>query len=109
METRLYSPVKRFLEGFGLEVKGEVCGCDLVALDRGTPAALVIGELKLSFTLELVLQAVDRSVACDEVWLAVRARRDGVAVNPTLEPGGFAGCLASDCSPYLIPGMWRFL
>ena len=73
METSLYLPVKRFLEGLGFEVKGEVCGCDLVALDRGTPAVLVIGELKLSFTLELVLQAVDRSAACDEVWLAVRA------------------------------------
>jgi hypothetical protein len=73
METSLYLPVKRFLEGLGFEVKGEVCGCDLVALDRGTPAALIIGELKLSFTLELVLQAVDRSAACDEVWVAVRA------------------------------------
>lgn len=77
METSLYAPVKRFLEGLGFEVKGEVCGCDLVALDRGTPAALVIGELKLSFTLELVLQAVDRSAACDEVWLAVRASLRG--------------------------------
>jgi hypothetical protein len=72
LETSLYLPVKRFLEGLGLEVKGEVCGCDLVALHRGTPAALVIGELKLGFTLELVLQAVDRSTVCDEVWLAVR-------------------------------------
>ncbi len=77
METSLYSPVKRFLEGFGFEVKGEVCGCDLVALDCGTPAALIIGELKLSFTLELVLQAVDRLTACDEVWLAVRASARG--------------------------------
>ena len=77
METSLYLPVKRFLEGLGFEVKGEVCGCDLVALDRGTPAALIIGELKLSFTLELVLQAVDRSAACDEVWLAVRASARG--------------------------------
>jgi hypothetical protein len=77
LETNLYSPVKRFLEELGFEVKGEVCGCDLVALDRGTPAALVIGELKLSFTLELVLQAVDRSAACDEVWLAVRASLRG--------------------------------
>ena len=84
METRLYSPVKRFLEGFGLEVKGEVRGCDLLALDRGTPAAHVIGELKLSFTLELVLQAVDRSAVCDEVWLAVRAaaRRRGRESDP---------------------------
>ena len=54
-----------------------MCGCDLVALDRGTPAALIIGELKLSFTLELVLQAVDRSAACDEVWVAVRASARG--------------------------------
>jgi hypothetical protein len=46
-------------------------------LDHGVPAAVVIGELKLSFTLELVLQAVDRSAACDEVWLAVRASLRG--------------------------------
>ena len=39
--------------------------------------AVVIGELKLTFTLDLVLQAVDRSAACDEVWLAVRASRRG--------------------------------
>jgi hypothetical protein len=34
---------------------------------------LVIGELKLRFNLELVLQGVDRAPSCDEVWLAVRA------------------------------------
>ena len=38
---------------------------------------MVVGELKLSFTLELVLQAVDRSAACDEIWLAVQASRRG--------------------------------
>jgi hypothetical protein len=75
LESTLYPPVKRFLEGLGFEVKGEVCGCDLVALDGKEPAAVVIGELKLSFTLDLVLQAVDRTAACDEVWLAVRASR----------------------------------
>lgn len=77
METTLYLPVKRFLEGLGFEVKGEVCGCDVVALDQGVPTAVVIAELKLAFTLELVLQAVDRLPACDEVWLAVRASRRG--------------------------------
>src|SRR5215467_14191078 len=76
-ETSLYLPVKRFLETLGFEVKGEVCGCDLVALRGGEPVALVIGELKLTFTLDLVLQAVDRTSACDEVWLAVRASRRG--------------------------------
>ena len=77
MESSLYLPVKRFLEKLGFEVKGEVCGCDLVALDGGAPTAVVIGELKLTFTLDLVLQAVDRSAACDEIWLAVRASRRG--------------------------------
>ena len=37
MESSLYLPVKRFLEKLGFEVKGEVCGCDLVALDGGAP------------------------------------------------------------------------
>ncbi|MCB1548310.1 MAG: hypothetical protein KDJ41_10850 [Hyphomicrobiaceae bacterium] len=77
METSLYPPIKRFLEGLGLEVKGEVCGCDVVALDQGAPVAVVIAELKLTFTLELVLQAVDRLPVCDDIWLAVRASRRG--------------------------------
>ena len=77
MESTLYLPVKRFLEKLGFEVKGEICGCDLVALDGKQPTAVVIGELKLTFTLDLVLQAVDRLPACDEVWLAVQASRRG--------------------------------
>lgn len=77
METTLYLPVKRFLEKLGFEVKGEVCGCDIVAVDRGQPAAVVIAELKLTFTLELVLQAIDRTAVSDDVWLAVRASRRG--------------------------------
>lgn len=74
MEAHLYGPVKRFLEQQGFEVKGEVCGCDLVALKDGA-SVVVIGELKQSFTLELVLQAIDRMPAADEVWLAVKASR----------------------------------
>ena len=77
METELYPPIKRHLERLGLEVKGEVCGCDLVALSDGSPELVVIGEMKQSFTLELVLQAVDRTSASDEVWLAVRASKRG--------------------------------
>ena len=77
MESSLYLPVKRFLERLGFEVKGEVRGCDLVALREGEPPTVVIGELKLTFTLDLVLQAVDRTAACDEIWLAVRASRRG--------------------------------
>jgi hypothetical protein len=77
MESALYPPVKKFLQGLGYEVKGEVCGCDLVALGAGEPPLVVIGELKQSFTLELLLQGIDRQAAGDEVWLAVRATGGG--------------------------------
>ena len=41
------------------------------------PPVVVIGELKLTFNLELILQAVDRAGACDEVWLAARLSARG--------------------------------
>jgi hypothetical protein len=63
LETSLYGPVKHYLEMLGFTVKGEVCGCDLVALRGDEPPMVVIGELKLSFNLDLVLQAVDRAGA----------------------------------------------
>lgn len=70
LETSLYSPVKGFLEGLGFVVKGEIGGCDLVALSDHSPPIVVICELKLKFNLELVLQGVDRMAVSDEVWLA---------------------------------------
>ncbi|QQO12040.1 hypothetical protein JJB99_21360 [Bradyrhizobium diazoefficiens] len=72
METTLYLPVKRFLEELGFTVKGEIGGCDLVGLSAGDPPVVVIGELKLAFNLELILQAVDRASAADEVWIAAK-------------------------------------
>ena len=72
METALYLPVKHFLEQLGFAVKGEIGGCDLVALSGDDPPIVVVGELKLSFNLELLLQAVDRAGACDEIWIAAR-------------------------------------
>jgi hypothetical protein len=77
LETALYLPIKRFLEKLGLTVKGEVGGCDLVALSGDDPPVVVIGELKLSFNLELILQAVDRAGAADEVWLAAKLSARG--------------------------------
>src|SRR5262249_27273398 len=72
-ETSLYLPVKRFLESLGLEGKRDICGCDLGATRGEEPPLVVIGELKLGFNLELVLQGINRSAACDQVWLAVRS------------------------------------
>lgn len=77
METTLYAPIKAFLTDLGYDVKGEVGGCDLLGLRAGEPPVLVVCELKLSFTLELVLQGVERAAVADEVWLAARLSRRG--------------------------------
>lgn len=74
-ETALYAPVKAFLAARGFVVKGEIRGCDVVAVRDGAPTRLVIAELKLGFSLELLLQGIDRMPMADEVWLATRARR----------------------------------
>jgi hypothetical protein len=68
-ETALYAPIKGFLEARGYEVKGEVKGCDLVARRGDEPPIIV--ELKLRFTLALVLQGVDRLTLTERVYLAV--------------------------------------
>ncbi|HEY5795238.1 MAG TPA: DUF2161 family putative PD-(D/E)XK-type phosphodiesterase [Bosea sp. (in: a-proteobacteria)] len=77
METSLYLPVKRFLEDLGYSVKGEVGHCDLVGLRPDDPSVVVIGELKMSFNLELVLQGVDRMSLGDEIWLAAALSAKG--------------------------------
>jgi hypothetical protein len=68
-EAALYAPVKNFLERRGYEVKAEVRGCDLVAR-RGEEPPVVV-ELKLRFSLGLVLQGVDRLALTERVYLAV--------------------------------------
>lgn len=77
METSLYLPVKGFLEKAGYVVKGEVGGCDLVGLSDDDPPVVVVCELKMSFNLELILQAVDRAAVSDEVWIAARISAKG--------------------------------
>jgi len=77
LETALYLPIKGFLEAAGYSVKGEIAGCDLVGLSPDEPPVVVICELKLSFNLELLLQAVDRAAASDEVWIAARVSAKG--------------------------------
>jgi hypothetical protein len=71
-ETALYPTIKHFLEAAGFRVKGEVQGCDIVAVRDCEPLHLAVLEMKLGFSLELLLQAVDRMRAAEEV-LASRA------------------------------------
>ena len=68
-EVALYLPVKALLERQGYVVRGEVRGCDLVAC-RGNEEPVIV-ELKLRFTLSLLLQGVDRLAASPLVYLAV--------------------------------------
>jgi hypothetical protein len=77
METSLYLPVKGYLEQAGYAVKGEVGGCDVVGVRDDEPPVVVVCELKLSFNLELILQAVDRASIADEVWIAARVSAKG--------------------------------
>ena len=113
-ETSLYGPVKRYLESLGFIAKGEVCGCDLVAIRGDEPPIVVIGELKLSFNLDLVLQAVDRTAACDEVWLAVGAAGRGRLRDPRVRKLcrylglGLLGVSSAGAVEVLVePGPWR--
>ncbi|HXC90678.1 MAG TPA: DUF2161 family putative PD-(D/E)XK-type phosphodiesterase [Stellaceae bacterium] len=81
-ETALYPTVKRFLEGAGFVVKGEVCGCDIAAVRDGEPPLLAVVEMKRGFSLDLLLQAVDRMRPADEVWLAVPLTHRGRDRDP---------------------------
>jgi len=76
-EADLYSPIKRFLEVQGYEVKGEIGRCDVVAV-RGDEGPVVV-ELKKSLTLSLVLQAVDRLSVSDAVYVAFPSRKGETA------------------------------
>lgn len=72
-ETDLYLPVKSYLEQKGFLVKSEVADCDIVALKnegRAVEESLIV-ELKLSFSLELVHQGIERQRLLDNVYLAV--------------------------------------
>ena len=69
-EVELYGPIKRFLEGQGYIVKGEIGACDIVAV-RGDEAPVVV-ELKERLSLALLLQAVDRLTISDAVYIAFR-------------------------------------
>lgn len=68
-ESDLYAPVKQFLESQQYEVKGEVRDCDVVAV-RGDEDPVVV-ELKLSLSLNLIMQAVDRISLTPKVYVAV--------------------------------------
>lgn len=67
-ETDLYPPVKRYFEDKGYTVRSEVRDCDVVACKDDH---VIVVELKRTLTTHLLVQAIDRQKASDDVYVAV--------------------------------------
>ena len=67
-ETDMYEPVKKMLEKLGYTVRAEVKDCDIVAV-RGDEMAVV--EMKKSFNITVVYQAMDRRSITPNVYVAI--------------------------------------
>jgi hypothetical protein len=67
-ETDLYAPIKDLLERQGFVGRGEVEDCDIAATKEDE---LVVVELKLRFSVDLLAQASDRLRATDSVYVAI--------------------------------------
>lgn len=67
-EVDLYQPVKKHFVKEGYEVYGEVNYCDITAVKENE---LVIIELKLSLTLDLLIQAAKRQRLTKQVYVAI--------------------------------------
>lgn len=76
-ESDLYLPIKRFLESQGYEVKAEIEECDVFAV-RGDEAPVVV-ELKISLSLDVILQAVDRLSLTSKVYIGVATTRGALS------------------------------
>ena len=67
-ETELFEPVKELFIEEGYQVHAEVRGCDLCAHKDDE---LIIIELKLRFSTQLLLQAVNRLALSSYVFVAI--------------------------------------
>lgn len=92
-ETDLYQPIRSFLEADGYHVQGEVKHCDIAAT-KGEETIII--ELKKSFNLKLVYQAIERQSISDQVFVAIprpqkgqgeRAWKDMIRLLKRLEIG----------------------
>nr|WP_245347172.1 DUF2161 family putative PD-(D/E)XK-type phosphodiesterase [Cohnella lubricantis] len=70
----MYPPIKQYFASRGYEVKGEVRGCDLMAVHPDIESPIIV-EIKKTFTLPLLLQGLDRQRTGAAVWLAVERNR----------------------------------
>jgi len=67
-EMDLYKPIQTFFVKEGYEVYGEVKDCDMVAVKD---EELVVIELKLTLSVDLLIQAAKRQRITDQVYIAI--------------------------------------
>ncbi|MCL2350234.1 MAG: DUF2161 domain-containing phosphodiesterase [Defluviitaleaceae bacterium] len=67
-ESDMYAPLKAYFEGLGYEVKGEVKGLDMALAKDGELSGI---EMKKSFNMTLIYQALKRQGAVAAVFVAV--------------------------------------
>ena len=67
-EADMYKPIKDFFISSGYMVRGEVKGCDIVAVKDDE---IIMIELKKFFNLKLIYQAMDRQKITDNVFMAI--------------------------------------
>jgi hypothetical protein len=67
-EVDLYKPIQKHFSHDGYEVYGEVKDCDMVAVKEDV---LVIIELKLTLSVDLLIQAAKRQKLTDQVYIAI--------------------------------------
>lgn len=67
-ESDLYAPVCKYFTSLGYDVQAEVKSCDLVAKRDGET---IVAELKKSFCLKLVYQAIERQSMTDLVYIVI--------------------------------------
>jgi hypothetical protein len=68
LESDLYKPIQKHFTKEGYKVNGEVNDCDLTAIKDED---LIIVELKLNLTVDLLIQAAKRQRLTDLVYIAI--------------------------------------
>ncbi|MGM0903721.1 MAG: DUF2161 domain-containing phosphodiesterase [Bacillota bacterium] len=67
-EVDLYKPIQKYFVREGFKVYGEVRDCDIAAVKDDD---LVIIELKLTLSVDLLIQAAKRQKLSDQVYIAI--------------------------------------
>lgn len=67
-ESDLYLPIKQFFQIKGYTVKGEVKNCDIVCIKE---KKVIVIEIKKTFNLKLVYQAIERQSLTSHVYVAI--------------------------------------